>query len=167
MPFSKSSFREENVVNVKKERGSVDEIEKIEELLENTEGEKSEEILEKVNKFEVSKKDSDLEKMINDAKASVLKFHESLPPPPPTKITFEEYFYPELQEKKVKKSGSSITLASIGNSIGNTFGIGSENGISNSSSGSLSANFTNGNSGEDVPEYYHVGREMILKSSVR
>jgi len=34
--------------------------------------------------------------MITDARESVLKFRESLPPPAPPSISFEQYFFPEL-----------------------------------------------------------------------
>ena len=84
------------MINAKKEKS---EVEKVEDLLEDTEG-KEEEILEKVHKFEVSKKDADIEKMITEARQKVLKFKESLPPPPPPTITLEDYFFPELQSKK-------------------------------------------------------------------
>lgn len=75
----KTMVRSENMINSKRETTDLD---KMEELLEDTEG-KEEEVLEKVQKFEVGKKDADLEKIISDARARVLKFKESLPPPSP------------------------------------------------------------------------------------
>jgi len=107
----KTLVRSENMINSKRE---VTDLDKVEEMIEESEG-KEEELLEKVQKFEVGKKDADLEKMITDARARVLKFKESLPPPPAPTISFDQYFQPETLKRS---NSSSISLASFTKTLG-------------------------------------------------